>query len=677
MTVETIIFITLALIIALGFAFFQYLFRKVNRNRKDYIFFALRSLAVFLVLLMLINPKLTSTDYEVDKPELILLADNSQSVSYTQASEDLIQISKQIAENEQIQKSFQVNFLNFGEKLRLNDSLDFSAGQTDIYSALDETENLFPQKTSAIVLLTDGNQSLGRDFQYYKKKNNTQVYPLVVGDTTKYKDLSVERINANRYAFLNNRFPVEVFLNYSGQDNVQVDFNIKSGESILYSRKVDFSSDIQSQVVSTDLPANSLGVKNYEVEIAPISDEKNTTNNQQRFAIEVIDERTSVLILSNIAHPDLGAIKNAIESNEQRIADIKYISDKNFKTSDYQLVILYQVNNSFNTIISEILENNLSFLVITGSKTDWNYVNNLKLGYSKTWSNQSQEIFPVYNPTFSSFQFEDIGFEDMPPLLDKFGQISFEENKFSVMLNQELQGVETGEPLLGVSQNTPKSGFMFGENIWRWRAKSFVDNKSFSEFDDFFGKLIQNLASSGSRQRLTVDAENFYYANENIVISAQYFDENYQFDAGASLKINIQNRENEERFTSDLILKNNFYQFNGGDLPPGEYSYTVSVQDKNLKKSGSFEVIAYNTEQQFISANTSGLQSFAENNETRLFFPGTTADLIENLLNNDKLKPVQKSRQKTLPLIDWYYLLFILIFILAAEWFYRKYLGLI
>ena len=304
-------------------------------------------------------------------------------------------------------------------------------------------------------------------------------------------------------------------------------------------------------------------------------------------------------------------------------------------------------------------------------------MNNLKLGFSKTWSNQSQEIFPVYNPTFSSFQFEDIGFKDMPPLLDKFGQISFEDNKFSVMLNQELQGVETGEPLLGVSQNTPKSGFMFGENIWRWRAKSFVDNKSFSEFDDFFGKLIQNLASSGSRQRLTVDAENFYYANENIVISAQYFDENYQFDAGASLKINIQNRENEERFTSDLILKNNFYQFNGGDLPPGEYSYTVSVQDKNLKKSGSFEVIAYNTEQQFISANTSGLQSFAENNETRLFFPGTTADLIENLLNNDKLKPVQKSRQKTLPLIDWYYLLFILIFILAAEWFYRKYLGLI
>ena len=230
---------------------------------------------------------------------------------------------------------------------------------------------------------------------------------------------------------------------------------------------------------------------------------------------------------------------------------------------------------------------------------------------------------------------------------------------------------------MAVSQNNPKSGFLLGENIWRWRAKSYLDNKSFQEFDDFIGKLVQNLASTNSRQRLTVEAENFYYANQNVIISAQYFDENYQFDAGANLKVIVENKDSEEEIRSDLVLKNNFYQFDGGDLEPGEYAYNIVVENKKLLKSGSFEVIEFNTEQQFVSSNLSGMQYFAENNETDLYYPDKVLKIVNVLLTDDKFKPVQKSRQKTLPLIDWYYLLFILIIILAVEWFYRKYLGLI
>ncbi|MBT8296225.1 MAG: hypothetical protein KJO51_07400 [Gramella sp.] len=434
---------------------------------------------------------------------------------------------------------------------------------------------------------------------------------------------------------------------------------------------------MKSIILRTELPANSIGVKSYTVEINPISEEKNLVNNRQNFALEVIDERTSVLILSEIAHPDLGALQKSIQSNQQRSIDIKYISDKNIQYSDYQLIILYQVNRRFNGVIAEILEKKYNYLVITGTKTDWNYLNNLDLGFSKSVTNQTQEIFPVYNSTFSSFQFEDIGFSDFPPLMDKYGSVAFNRNKFNVMLTQELQGVETGEPLMAVTQSSPKFGFLLGENIWRWRAKSYLDHKSFQEFDDFVGKLIQNLASKNRKQRLTVEAENFYYANQSVIISAQYFDENYQFDSGENLKIKILNKDSREEFISDLVLKNNFYQFDGGDLKPGEYAYELFIPGKNLSGSGNFEVIDYNSEQQFVSSNHAGMQYFAENNDARLYYPDQVDELIGSLLNDERFKPVQKSRQKTLPLVDWYYLLFILITFLAVEWFYRKYLGLI
>ena len=677
MAIQTIIFITLALIAALGFSFFQYLFKKNERNKKGYFFFGLRCLSVFIVLLLLINPKITSTDVEVEKPELLLLADNSESIGYLGEEENVKRLFENLVSNKKIQEKFNVNRLNFGTQLISSDSLDFSATQSDLYSALSEAEELYSNKKTAIVLLTDGNQSLGRDYRYFKKKSRTEILPVVVGDTTSYKDLSIERINVNRYAFLKNRFPVEVFINYSGNEDVNANLKITAGSTIVFSKQLSFSKNIPSQIVNTELPATSLGVNTYKVEIEPISDEKNIINNTQNFAIEVIDERTSVLILTDIAHPDLGAIQKAIESNQQRSVDIKYLGQDNYKISEYQLVIIYQLNRRFNELISEIIAGKYNYLVITGTKTDWNYLNSLDLGYQRNSTNQPQDIFPVYNPTFTSFQFEDIGFNDFPPLVDKFGPLKFKDEKFSVLLSQEIQGVKTGEPLLAVSQSSPKTGILIGENIWRWRAKSYLDNKSFQAFDEFFGKLAQNLASKSSRQRLTVETENFFYANQNAIVSAQYFDENYQFDAGANLKIKLKNKETEKEINSDLILNNNMYEFNGGNLAPGEYSYIVSVEDKNLRNSGEFEIINYNTEQQFVSANLSGMQSFAENNESNLYFPENLNTVVNTLLANDKFKPVLKSQQKAVPLIDWYYLLFILIFILAAEWFYRKYLGLI
>ncbi|MCG9971727.1 vWA domain-containing protein [Christiangramia crocea] len=677
MAISTLLYITLALIIALGFAFFQYLFRKQHRQRKDYIFFALRSLSVFLVILLLINPKITSVEYEVEKPELIILADNSQSVAYLEEKQNLQSIARSLSENEEINRNFEVNQIGFGEDLFMEDSLDFDARHTNIYNALSETQEIFSGKQSAIVLLTDGNQSLGRDFRYYKTKKNAQVFPVVIGDTASYKDLSIERINSNKYAFLNNRFPVEIFLNYTGSEAAETSFRIMSGDNTVFSRNLRFSPDSKSQIVRTDLPASSLGVKTYKIEIDPLSDEKNIVNNQQNFAVEVIDERTSVLILTDVSHPDLGMLKKSIESNQQRKADIKYLGNNNLQITDYQLIIIYQINRRFNDLVNEILDRNYNFLIITGTQTDWNYLNSLTLGYSRNAVSQPQEIFPVYNPTFSAFQFEDIGFNDFPPLVDKFGPLEFDNSKYGILLYQELQGVKTGEPLMGVSRDSPKSGFLLGENLWRWRAKSYLDNKSFQEFDDFFGKLVQNLSAKRSRDRLNVENENFYYANENVIITAQYFDENYRFDAEESLKITVLNNDTQESFTSDLVLKNNFYQFDAGDLPAGNYAFTVEVLERNISKSGSFEVIDYNTEQQFVSANLLGMQSFAENNGTNLTFPDRIDELITKLLNNDKFRPVQKSRQKTVPLIDWYYLLFILIIILAAEWFYRKYLGLI
>ncbi|MDT0649977.1 VWA domain-containing protein [Autumnicola edwardsiae] len=678
MEISTILFIALAAIFALGFAFFQYLFRNNKRTRNNYIFFSLRFLSVFILLLLLINPEISSTTYELEKANLVLAVDDSESIAHLEQADTVRAIVQQIEQNEDIQERFNVQQVGFGQQLSTGGNLSFEAPQTDISAALNQINKLYRRENTAMVLISDGNQTIGRDYQYFKAGDNSSIFPMVVGDTARYSDLQLSNLNVNRYAFLNNQFPVEAIVNYTGEENVSTNFIIRSGENIIYSEEVEFSEAQNSAIFNTTLAASQLGVLTYEAEIVPLENEKNKGNNAEKFAVEVIDERTNVIILSAIAHPDLGALKKSIESNEQRQAIIKYIDSGNLQLEDYQLIIIYQPNNSFKSIFEEIQQKNLNSFLVTGTKTDWNFLNMVQEHFQKDASFQELDIFPFINNNFNKFQFKDIGFEDFPPLQDNFGSIEFLNNSFNILLFQQIEGIETEQPLLAVSdKNSSKQGVLFGENIWKWRSQSYLENGNFRQFDDFLGKIIQNLSSKTRNDRLTVDYETFYYGNNSIAISAQYFDENYEFDPRARMEIQLKNEETEEILEFPLLLRNNHYEVDLGNIEAGEYSFKIKAENSTISENGGFTVIDFDVEQQFISADIEKLRALAGNNNTALYFPNFAEELIQDLLEDKRFLPVQKSREKTVPLIDWYLLLFLLVSLLAAEWFYRKYTGLI
>ncbi|SKB31537.1 hypothetical protein SAMN05660776_0321 [Salegentibacter holothuriorum] len=674
MNLSTILFIALAAIFALGFAFFQYLYKSKKRGKDVYILFALRFLSVFVLLLLLINPKLTFTSYSLEKPMLILVVDDSESIKHLEQEDSVRIILENFRANEKLNEQFDLVQYNFGNNLKPGDNNEFKETETNIFSVLESVKALSQKKEAIIGLISDGNQTSGRNFQYFNAQN-TEIYPLVIGDTTQYADLELSRLNVNNYAFLNNRFPVEAFISYSGEKSINTRFVIKAGNNTIFSEEVSLNAENNSTIIQAKLPASKLGVLSYDAEIIPIENEKNTANNTKSFAVEVIDERTEILLVSAIPHPDLGAIKKAIETNKQRQLDIKYIQD-DLNVEDYQLVILYQPNSSFLSVFEDLEENNQNYLLISGTKTNWNFLNGIQDFVKKDFTNQTQEVFAVKNPNFNQFQLEEVGFSNFPPLEDKFGSISILSNSIESIYFQEIENVETSQPLIAIQgKGQDKKAFILGENIWRWRSAAFMEDKSFEEFDNFFGKLIQNLASKKQRERLTLDYKSFYYENESVNISANFFDQNYQFDPKANLNISVESSLGN--FESQFILKNNGYEVDLGDLSPGTYTFKIVETGSQISRSGSFEIIAYNIEQKFVSANKNAMLALAENSGTVVFYQNQIQEFIDGLLSEDKYKPIQKSQQKAVPLIDWYYLLFLLVLTLAAEWFYRKYKGLI
>ena len=82
MKTTTVVLIVLAFITSLAIAYFQYYFKAKSIRKVTIYLFILRSLSLFLLLLLFINPTIKSKRYTVQKPVLSIVLDNSESVAY-------------------------------------------------------------------------------------------------------------------------------------------------------------------------------------------------------------------------------------------------------------------------------------------------------------------------------------------------------------------------------------------------------------------------------------------------------------------------------------------------------------------------------------------------------------------------------------------------------------------
>lgn len=677
MSSQTVIYIVLSGIIALLLALFQYGYKSKTAMKRKVVYTFLRFVTLFSILLLIVNPKFDQIQITTEKPHLVLAVDNSSSIKHLNQHKKTLSILEDITNSEAIKNKFKVKRYSFSDEISETDSLNFKKQHTNIDKALSDLSQIYKETVSPIILITDGNQTYGNDYEFKSSEYKKPIYPIILGDTTVYADLKIQLLNVNKYAFLKNKFPVEAIIVYNGNTSIHTKFTVNSGNTTVYSETLSLSKSDNSKIIRFTLPANSVGVKIYKASIFPIQNEKNLVNNSKSFAVEVISQKTKIAIVSDFSHPDLGAIKKSIESNEQRSVSILNSKEILNQVNDFQLVILYQPSNKFKSCFELLSRENKNSLVVVGPKTDLVFLNSSQNNYQHEITNQYENYQGELNSNYAPFIIDNIDFESFPPLNSNYGSVNF-SSPFDVILKKRIGNVITDEPLLATFENNGRrEAVWFGEHIWQWRSQSFINSKSFNPFDDFIGKLVQYLASNKKKSRLNVEHESFYSGNHNVKIKAQFFDENYEFDTRTALNIKINNVLSNEVNTVPLVLKNNNFEIDLSHLKPSKYSFVVSAKNQNITRSGEFEILEYDVEQQFLNANVSKLEQLATNTKGTSYFIANSNGIISDLVNDNRFTPIQKSNKNSLPLVDWKYLLYIIAISLAAEWFLRKYNGLI
>lgn len=646
----------------------------------------LRFTGIFGVGILILSPFFKDLKRFTQKPVVLVAWDNSGSMiqSGDSLTEKTFITGIQDRLQEDLGNDYNLVEYAFGNETERMERLDFSSKRSD-YSDLIKTieSNHINENIGALIIGGDGIYNRGIDPVVAGKNLNFPIYTIGFGDTTEVSDAAITVIRSNRNTFSGNSFPVEVDLLFTQLKGQNIRISIWKGEQELESRTVVPATSNFFFSEEFIMESGSAGIQEYTVKVQEMQNERNKVNNYSTFAIHVLEKKQKILILSDGPHPDIGAIKNTLD--QQNVYDVSLFTEAPYPSNigDFNLVIAHQFPSaqySLSNLEQVTSSKRIPFLYIIGNKTFIAQFNTLQLGAQiRTTARSGEMAQGVWNSSFGLFKLTDDFLEilpQLPPLQVPFGEYELAP-ELSPLCYQSLLNIETTKPLVAVGNiSGKKTGFIFGEGLWRWRLFDYAQNKNQHNFDEFVNQIVQYLALRENEDNFIIRQESVYSETDDVVIHAEVYNDNYEKVSNASVSIQVTNDEGDEfQFVFDPY--SNEYILNAGNLPRGDYSFEAlaEVGEEQFKESGRFKVIPLEMEQTNARANHNILYQLAFNSGGNFYLPGRIDELVDQVKEDSRINTKYYYQERITELIDLKWLFLVLLIVFSVEWFLRKFWG--
>lgn len=647
----------------------------------------LRFVSITIIAFLLLSPLVKSVFRHVEKPVIIVAQDNSESLLVNKDSSFYKKEYKEKLNKfiENLSAKYEVKTYSFGENVKEKINFDYKDKQTDISAFFDELQTRYTNRNvGALVLATDGIYNKGKNPLYASSFVSFPVYTLALGDTTVHKDLIVTKVTTNKIAFLGNKFPVEILITANKCKGATSKLTVSKGSEMLFTKTLDFTSPTSTQTIFLELEAKQTGVQRYHVSLTPIEGEVTTVNNVQDFFVEVLDQRQKILILANSPNPDVAALKESLEKNDNYEVESYLASDFTKSVSGYNLVILHQlpsITNNISKILSAIDTAGIPAIYILGAQSNFNTFNGLKTGLSivvntKTSQNEALAVinddFPLFTISDDVKRFAD----DLPPLYSPFGTYKT-SNSTNILFYQKIGSVSTKQPLIMFNEHDRiKSCVITGEGIWKWKLTDYLKNQSHDIFNGLVSKFVQYLAVTEDKGFFRITGNNNYFENEHVEFNAEVYNESYELINDPDVSFTIYDKQNK-KYPFVFSKTSNAYHLDAGIFPVGEYRYEaqVKVGEKIYSKTGSFNVLALNIESLTTTADHKTLYNISHKHDGELFYPSQFDQLLKAIESRDDIKSVSFTQKRLNEMVNLFWVFIIIMVLLSAEWFIRKWSG--
>lgn len=681
--------------VALGLAYAAVLYYrdKTFKDQPRYlvrIMAVLRFVLVTLLSLLLLSPLLRSLLVETQKPVVVVAQDVSESVGTTMNASRRAAYNKQLDElQDALKDDFEVKPYSFGSEVREGIDTAFNDKISNISKLLTNVYDLYgSQNLGAIVLATDGIYNEGSNPLYASSRLTAPVYTVALGDTTAKRDLVLKRAYHNRIAYLDDKFTVQVDIaaqNCAGSNTTLSVYKVENNNTrLLQSSPVAINSNDFFATREVILDATPSGVQRFRISLGQLSGEATAANNSKEIFIDVLDARQKILILANAPHPDVTALRQSLSTNKNYQITVANAGQFTEDAAKYDLIILHQLpslRNDVSAVLNTIRARKIPTFYIVGPQTNLSRLSEVQsLINIRSSGPSTNDVQARLSPGFSLFTLDERIANDLqafPPLTAPFGEFA-PTGQGQVLLYQRIGKIDTQYPLLVLgSPNDVRTAVLCAEGLWRWRLFDYLQHQNHDLFDELLGKTVQYVGLKDDKRKFRVNmSKNIFNENEPIQLDAELYNDNYQLVNDPDATIVIAGSQGKEyNFTFDKTDK--AYTLNAGILPVGNYTFraAVSYNNQNLSYTGQFSVQPIQLELYETTADHNTLQQLSAKYGGEMVYPEQMASIADLIKAKETVKPVIYSSVQTRPVINLKWIFFLLLALLSAEWFMRRYYG--
>ena len=679
-------FIPLCLVLAAGISWFLYFKNPLNIENKwiKWSLNVLRFLSVFMLLFLLLGILIKSTNKQVKKPIIVIAADNSESIVTNKFGAEykanLQNKINQLVNN--LKDDYEVKTIAFGNEIKPDSALTFKQKQSNLESVLNEIENNYSnQNLGAVIMATDGIYTKGNSPLEIAKNLKVPFYTVALGDSNQQRDALIKNVRYNQIVFAGNEFEVEIdlaafdFLNQPSL--VQISHK---GQSV-FKQNITIDNKTFFKTIKAKLPTSTEGSQHFTVTITKQNNEISYVNNQFDFFVDVIKSKQKILIVGLCPHPDLSALKQAINQNQNYEASIVLFNEaSNDLIKKYDVVIAHQLpgfRNEAMPLVKYIFDSKTPCFFVLTNRTGFAQLNQLQnsLQFSAPQIT-STAATAGFNAGNSSLYFDETTAKqiaDFPPLQVAYGKYSLNAQS-QLVLKQQIGYVLTNEPMLSID-NASNLAFLMGEGFWKWRLFDFDKNNSQVITSDLIAKVIQSIALKADKSFFKVKPiKQKFDEGENIVFDAQIYNQSYELQNTEDISLIIKNAQGKQ-FDYSFSKTDKSYTANLGQLPVGTYTYSAKSINQKETKSGNFIVQALQAELTQTRADYQLLNTLANDTKGQFYTYANMDKISENITANENIQAVSYTNSKLDELINNKWIFFIILLLLSMEWFIRKWNG--